>query len=71
MNTELVINISRIVCLYVLGLLLEDILPEADFRDVISLNTLKNKFVKDIKNDTDEGTEYLQECFYQMTRKRQ
>lgn len=62
-NTELVINVSRIVCLYVLVLLLEDILPEADFRDVISLNTLKNKFVKDIKNDTDEGTEYLQECF--------
>ena len=58
-NTELVINVSRIVCLYVLVLLLEDILPEADFRDVISLNTLKNKFVKDIKNDTDEGTEYL------------
>ena len=57
------INVSRIVCLYVLVLLLEDILPEADFRDVISLNTLKNKFVKDIKNDTDEGTEYLQECF--------
>lgn len=27
------------------------------------MNTLKNKFVKDIKNDTDEGTEYLQECF--------
>lgn len=62
-NTELVINVSRIVCLYVIVLLLEDILPEADFRDVISLNTLKNKFVKDIKNDTDEGTEYLQECF--------
>ena len=62
-NTELVINISRIVCLYVIILLLEDILPEADFRDMVSLNTLKNKFIKDLKNDTDEGTEYLQECF--------
>lgn len=62
-NTELVINVSRIVCLYVIVLLLEDIFPEADFRDIVSLNTLENKFVKDIKNDTDEGTEYLQECF--------
>lgn len=69
-NTELVINVSRIVCLYVIVLLLEDILPEADFRDVISLNTLKNKFVKDIKNDTDEGTEYLQECFLSNDTKR-
>lgn len=38
-------------------------LPETDFRDIVSLNTLKNKFIKDLKNDTDEGTEYLQECF--------
>ena len=38
-------------------------IPEADFRDVLSLNTLKNKFLKDLKNDSDEGTEYLQECF--------
>lgn len=62
-NTELIINISRIVWLYVSILLLEDMLPETDFRDIVSLNTLKNKFIKDLKNDTDEGTEYLQECF--------
>lgn len=62
-NTELVINIGRIVCLYVIILLFEDMLPEADFRDIVSLNTLKNKFIKDLKNDTDEGTEYLQNDF--------
>ncbi len=62
-NTELIINIGRIVWLYVIILLLEDMIPEADFRDVLSLNTLKNKFLKDLKNDSDEGTEYLQECF--------
>lgn len=62
-NTELIINISRIVWLYVSILLHEDMLLETDFRDIVSLNTLKNKFIKDLKNDTDEGTEYLQECF--------
>ena len=59
----MIINIGRIVWLYVIILLLEDMIPEADFRDVLSLNKLKNKFLKDLRNDTDEGTEYLQECF--------
>lgn len=62
-NTELIINIGRIVWLYVIILLLEDMIPEEDFRDILSLNKLKNKFLKDLRNDTDEGTEYLQECF--------
>gem|GEM_PF-6593449 len=62
-NTELVINVSRIVWLYTTILLLEDITPYADFRDRVSLSTLRNKFLNDMKNDTDEGTSYLIDCF--------
>ena len=31
---------------------------------------LKNKFLKDIKNDTDEGTAYLRECFLSLDTKK-
>ena len=62
-NSELIINVSRIVWLYTTILLLEDITPYADFRDRVSLSTLKNKLLKDMKNDTDEGTSYLIDCF--------
>ena len=69
-NSELIVNISRIVWLYTVMLLLEDITSVADFRDMVSLNTLKNKFLKDIKNDTDEGTAYLRECFLSLDTKK-
>lgn len=58
------------VWLYTVVLLLEDITSVADFRDIVSLNTLKNKFLKDIKNDTDEGAAYLQECFLSLDTKK-
>lgn len=69
-NSELVVNVSRMVWLYTVVLLLEDITSVADFRDIVSLNTLKNKFLKDIKNDTDEGAAYLQECFLSLDTKK-
>lgn len=62
-NTEYIINVSRIVWLYTTILLLVDITPYADFRDRVSLNNLKNKFIEDIKNDTDGGTTHLFECY--------
>lgn len=61
-NTELIVNLTRVIWLYTTILLLEDITPYADIRDGVALNTLKSKFIKDVKNDTDKGTEFLMEC---------
>lgn len=68
-NSEFTVNLSRIAWLYTTILLFEDLTPYSDFRDRVSLNILKNKFIKDMKNDTDEGTSYLTECFLTLDTK--
>lgn len=58
-TSELVVNLSRMAWLYTTTLLLNDITPYADFSDRIFLTNLSKKLVKDLKDDTDEGTMYL------------
>lgn len=69
-NTEFLVNLSRIAWLYATILLIEDITPYADFRDRLTLNSLKEKYIKDLKKDTDEGTEYLMDCSLTFDTKR-
>lgn len=60
-NTEFILNLSRVVWLYVTVFILENVTPFAKFQDIVEFNVLKNKFAMDIKNDTDEGTSYYME----------
>lgn len=69
-NTELLINLSRVVWLYTTILLLEDITPYACFQERISLNVIKQKFAEDLKDDTDMGSFYLMDCYLTLGTKK-